>query len=217
MGENGPGRLGHQHSTTSSETDNTPATLIDQAQENRRSPSVLGPDIYVIEDFSTDSQRSDPSIQIVKPYAIEEPDDGATSEPEGSSLPQQGQPKPWEDLVTSMEELYCDSDNSSSGLLFSKRGRKRKPPITPTVPQSGQPRQSTLVPDVQYERPSLSLKRPRRRDQRRISGDNLGAAQGYRFYNAGGLGGSSSTSVSTDTSGANSIKGSPAPDAMDID
>ncbi|KAL4879622.1 hypothetical protein BJY04DRAFT_193284, partial [Aspergillus karnatakaensis] len=205
----------HRYHMTS-ETDTKPVNEAEQTPGGRGNPIDHGPDIYVVDDFITDGPRFNSSIPVVKPYAIEEPDDDVTCETQRSILPQQ-RPKPWEDLVTSMEDLYCDSDNSSSSLLLPKRGRKRKPVTTSTFLLSEPSRPCTPMPDVQYEKPSLSPKRPRRREQRsRKDPASYEDVQGDRIYNAGALGGSSSASISTDTSGANSAKGSPAPDAMDI-
>ncbi|KAL5337322.1 hypothetical protein BJX70DRAFT_248850 [Aspergillus crustosus] len=215
MGERGSGSTSYPASAVSDNTDTTSALGIGQAREQRRSPSAHGPDIYVIEDFSTESQKSESSVPLVKPYAIEEPDHGTIFESERISLPQQRHSKPWEDLVMSMEDLYCDSDNSSQSLSFPKIGRKRKPATIPSFPRPYHFRQSTPLPDIQYKKPALSPKRPRKRNQRRQCEENIGVAQGYR---TGELGSSSSgTSISPDTSYANSIKGSPTPGAMDID
>ncbi|RDW86750.1 uncharacterized protein DSM5745_03392 [Aspergillus mulundensis] len=195
-----------------------PASQPEHDQPNRERRAVNGPEIYDIEDLPPGIQEASFGSEAVKPYDIEEPGEESTSEPELSSLPQHIQRRYWEELVSSMEDLYCDSDNSSPGSISSKRGRKRKPPALTILPQAAQPEKSASVSDAQYASPNLSPKRPRKRDKRPRDRP-LNPAQKIRIQRPRGFSGSSYTSVSTDTeaSGTNLTNGFSTPDAMDLD
>ncbi|KAL4779809.1 hypothetical protein BJX76DRAFT_67348 [Aspergillus varians] len=219
MGANVPPPNWYQPDSKPNGTDPTSASRADQDQPNPGSPRAHEPEIYDIEDLPEDILGHWLGDKTVKPYAIEEPDEDATSESKAPSPPQQAKARYWEDLVDSMEELHCESDNNNPGLIFSKRGRKRKSTNSSNLPRSGQSCQSTAVPDPQYET-SLGPKRPRQRDEhRKESQGNLKSARRRRFQKPRGSSGSSSTSesVSTDTSSSNLTNGTPIPDAMDLD
>ncbi|KAL4960791.1 uncharacterized protein BDV14DRAFT_137702 [Aspergillus stella-maris] len=213
------GQQGHFHGSGVdprfvSETDR------DQPSQSRR--AAHEPELYDIEDLPANLSAQSPGTHLVKPYAIEEPEEEPTSErkPEPARA-EQRQPRSWEDLVNSMEDLYCDSDNSSAGIMSAKRGRKRKSAnvynmggISPSGESSG----SGSVPDAQYQRPSLSPKRPRKKGEQSMEVPlNLKAAQRYRVHRGRAFSGSSTTSISTNTTGVNHINGSPVPEAMDLD
>ncbi|KAL3482440.1 hypothetical protein BJX99DRAFT_2413 [Aspergillus californicus] len=160
-------------------TDRTFAPPTDQNQHNRGTNAGDEP-----RDFSRKTQGQSLSVETVKPYAIEEPDDDATSELDE-------QPQNWEHLVDSMEGLYCDSDHGNSQ-------------------SDQQPFRTTSVQDLNYQEPSLSLKRRRRRDM--PLGESLRSTQSHR-----GSSESSDNYLSTDASEANTTNGSQAPDEMDVD
>ncbi|KAL4901399.1 hypothetical protein BDW74DRAFT_86232 [Aspergillus multicolor] len=199
------------------EDSSTPASQAEHDQPNGETPAVYGPEIYDIEDLPPNIQEASFGNEAVKPYDIEEPLEESASEPELSSHLQHIQRRYWEELVSSMEDLYCDSDNSSPGSIASKRGRKRKSAIT-ILPNSAQPGESVSVSDAQYASPNLSPKRPRKRDER-PKDRPLIPAQKIRIQRPRGFSGSSYTSVSTDTetSGTNLTNGFSTPDAMDLD
>jgi len=92
---------------------------------------------HVDEPFLLDVSNYDPGydadVEVVLPYAIEEPDDepdqvsaSASSKPTTPKL--RGFLDLWQsELVNSMRDLYCDSDsNDTRPWLGQKRGRKRK-------------------------------------------------------------------------------------------
>ncbi|KAL4980621.1 hypothetical protein BDW66DRAFT_156361 [Aspergillus desertorum] len=193
----------------------TPAPRADQDQQDGKFPAVHGPEIYDTEDLRSGVSDPSPGDGVVKPYAIEEPDEEFSSEPEMSKIAQQKQRKYWEDLVSSMEGLYCDSDHSNPGLVRPNRGRKRKPTTTNSV-RTGQSGESAFVPDAQYTSPSLGLKRARKWDEQPRE-RHLDSAQEVVSQRTRRLSSSSNTSVSTDTSGANTTNGFLTPDAMDLD
>ncbi|KAI9045521.1 uncharacterized protein KD926_007937 [Aspergillus affinis] len=111
-----------------------------------------------------DASAQDPepgtNAVVVQPYEIEEPDDDPSEITSSTTGPvRKGQ----SDLVGSLEDLHCDSDNTNPRLVHrAKRGRKRKPNTTVAGP-SGTPRHDhTGMIDAQYGEGSLSPKRQRR-------------------------------------------------------
>ncbi|OJJ00062.1 hypothetical protein ASPVEDRAFT_127605 [Aspergillus versicolor CBS 583.65] len=219
MRDNGQSTNWHRYYLNPDEVDPTSARQADRDQPNGGTAAAHDPEIYDIEDLPTNMQGTCPGDQTVKPYAIEEPDEEAPLEPKRPTPPRQGRPRYWEDLIDSMEELHCESDNSNPGAIFSRRGRKRKPTNSPNLTRLGQSsEESSPAPDVQYEKPSLSPKRPRTQNERRKdSKKNIKSARRRGIDTLRESSGSSSPSTSTDTSGANHTNGSPASDAMDLD
>lgn len=109
------------------------------------------------EEQTSTSGDYDTSIEIVKPYAIEEPDD--EEDQLFDETPQSTEPTPqWQkDLVDFMDDLQCESDSSGSSLSSNQtRGQKRKSPNT-----ASQDRPLTQSPpeEAQHERPQVSPKR----------------------------------------------------------
>ncbi|KAL2815493.1 hypothetical protein BJX63DRAFT_160243 [Aspergillus granulosus] len=196
-------------------------TSASQSNQDKRGCVAADDDeveIFDIEDLPTDRHGNFLGAQLVKPYAIEEPDDDTASESQESSLPQQRQPGLWEDLVGSMQDLYCDSDTNNPVVLYPSRGKKRKPSTTTaSLPQPGHTRFSTSGRDAQYEGPSLGPKRRRRRDKLpKERHEYFGATQEQRMHATEG-GASSSEALSTDSGGTNLASGSTTADEMDID
>lgn len=191
-----PSSSSSQLYTLLSETDRTFAPPTEQNQNHRGANAGDEP-----RDFSRKTQDQSSSVETVKPYAIEEPDDNPTSELDE-------QPQNWDNLVNSMKDLYCDSDNGNPRVMHPNRGRKRKP--TDFGIQSDQSFGTTPVQDLHYQEPSLSPKRRRRRDK--PLRESLRSTQSHR-----GSSESSDNYLSTDTSEANTANGSQAPDEMDID
>ncbi|KAL4938006.1 hypothetical protein BDV06DRAFT_226420 [Aspergillus oleicola] len=211
-----------QEHAKGSRFDSNTAIDPDQGSPTETRAVFYEPELYDIEDLPVNLSGQNQSAQLVKPYAIEEPDEESISEPESEQTStEQRQPRSWEDLVNSMEDLCCDSDNSNAGVISAKRGRKRKSTNVynmANVSPSGQSSGSGSVPDAQYQRPSLSPKRPRKKgEQSKDIPVNLKAAQRHRMRRRRALSGSSTTSISTDTSGINFTNGTPIPDAMDLD
>lgn len=209
----------HCYYSKPDEVDPTSARQADRDQPNGGTAAAHQPEIYDIEDLPTNIQGNCSGDQTVKPYAIEEPDEEAPSEPKRPTPPRQGRPKYWEDLIDSMEELHCESDNSNPGAMFSRRGRKRKPTKAPSLTGLSQSsEESSPASDAQYEQPTLSPKRPRKQSERRKDSQrNIKTARRRGVDTLRESSGSSSPSTSTDTSGANHTNGSPASDAMDLD
>ncbi|KAL4996359.1 hypothetical protein BDV10DRAFT_111555 [Aspergillus recurvatus] len=193
----------------------TPAPRADQDQKDVKILTVQEPEIYDIEDLPPGIPEPSLGGEVVKPYAIEEPEEESASETEISDIAQQRQRKYWEDLVSSMEGLYCDSDHSNPGSIHGKRGRKRKPTTTDLV-RTGQSGESAFVPDAQYASPGLSSKRPRKKDEQTRE-RHFNSAQEVFNQRPRGLSSSSNTSVSTDTRGANLTNGISSPEYMDLD
>ncbi|KAA8645994.1 hypothetical protein EYZ11_004017 [Aspergillus tanneri] len=111
------------------------------------------------EDIATREAEYDTDTVVVKPYAVEEPDDDDLTAEDNSGK--------WQaDLVSSMEDLHCDSEGATLPIVHrQRRGRKRKPHTTitetlpPFIPNQGG------KSDAQYAQGSnLSPKRQRRRN-----------------------------------------------------
>lgn len=190
------------------------------ADQNRRSsPIATSP--------PTQEPRQEPDHEpyeiVVKPYAVEEPEDEPTApnthftallEIEDKGETSEG------DLVDSMEGLRCDSDNDPRINLKFKRGKKRKPPTSAMGTSYAQPQEHRMTPDGQYGGPTLSPKRLRRRSRR--SHENLRGtpADSTRYSKSKGPESSESVSPSSTTTESSSMQtpdGSTEADAMDID
>lgn len=105
----------------------------------------------------------DAEIKVVRPYAIEEPDD----DPARKSTESPGSTPQWQrDLVDSLEELEFESDSSGSSLWSDQtRGQKRK---SANVDSRSSQRRATLQPDSDpHEGPNASPKRQCKKDTRR--------------------------------------------------
>lgn len=214
MGENGQNPDLYQPYKNPGGSSPTPAPRTDQDQQDGEIPTAHEPEIYDIEDLPPDTPGFGLKSEVVKPYAIEEPEEEPTSETEVSTA-QLRQRKHWEDLISSMKMLYCDSDHDNPGSIRPKRGRKRKPTITNPV-RTAQSGESAFVTDAQYASPNLSSKRARKKEElpkeRYLNSDEEATTRQPR-----GLSSSSNASVSTDTSSANMTNGFPTPEDMDLD
>lgn len=159
---------------------------------------------------------------VVRPYAVEEPDDETedriweTTEP----IPQ------WQrELVESLDELACESDTSASSLRSSPtRGQKRKSASTSS--QDRYPDQSpSLDPDLRSDdsesgTTNMSPKRRRRKGQSKQFRANLDAADAafLSHHNYGLSMSPSSESQFADASSSGSTSnGVATPDEMDMD
>lgn len=130
---------------------------------------------------STQNSDCDADVEVVKPYAVEEPDDEPDDNPTHqphrpvvSSLPDNFER--WHvDLIDSMDNLQSDSDTNDSVFRSEqRRGKKRKPGSGAcSFFQTGHPQSPSARSkhgDSQYEPPGFTRKRPRRRNKR--SSDN---------------------------------------------
>ncbi|KAL4818084.1 hypothetical protein BDW67DRAFT_158509 [Aspergillus spinulosporus] len=214
MGENGQNPDLCQPYKNPGGSSPTPTPRTGQDQQDGEIPAVHEPEIYDIEDLPPDTPGISLKSEVVKPYAIEEPDEEPASETEVSTA-QLRQRKHWEDLISSMERLYCDSDHDNPGSIRPKRGRKRKPTIANPV-RTARSGESAFVPDAQYASPSFSSKRARKKEEipkeRYLDSDEEVIIRRPRRLSS-----SSNASVSTDTSDANLTNGFPTPDDMDLD
>ncbi|GIJ87527.1 hypothetical protein Asppvi_006435 [Aspergillus pseudoviridinutans] len=133
------------------------------------SNSAASEDEYV-EDISSRDSGYDGDIEVVKPYAIEEPEDEASRVvPRLAISPASNDTESWQgELVDSMQDLRCDSDQPDLRYRPShKRGRKRKTPtFAAGTSAPGRRQVYEPAPDIQYEGPSASPKRLRRRSMR---------------------------------------------------
>lgn len=154
-------------------------------QRRRSSGSQKGDTVSLEELDPEDTLSQDPGydadVEVVRPYAIEEPDDDADQTPTSAST-RPTTPKLldsaeyWQtELVNSLRGLCCDSDsNDFQPLPKQKRGRKRKIASASALYQNPQRTASEMRlqdVDLRPEGPFASPKRMRRRSRR--SGEDL--------------------------------------------
>lgn len=123
------------------------------------------------EDLAAQDAGYDADVEIVKPYAIEEPDDETDQTPTSAPTPNMPDAADnWQkELVNSLRGLYCDSDSNDAhahahSLTRTKRGRKRKPDISMTSSQSFQSLHGQAIKDRDFEsRVGSAVLSPKRR------------------------------------------------------
>ncbi|KAL1968226.1 hypothetical protein VTN77DRAFT_2061 [Rasamsonia byssochlamydoides] len=178
------------------------------------------------EDILSQDPGYDADVEVVRPYAIEEPDDDAEQTPTSTST-RPNTPRLldsaeyWQtELVNSLRDLYCDSDsNDSHPLARQKRGRKRKTATASSPyqnPHLTAPEMRLQDVDLRPDGSFASPKRMRRRSRR--SGEDFATVHSALSTADSELG---SSRLSPEASGiepgrypTNSI---PAGDQMDID
>lgn len=125
-----------------------------------------------VEEITSQDPGYDGDVEVVKPYAIEEPDEPTTPEttqPETLRL-QSLADYTQDDLVNSLRNLDCHSDsNDSHPRKAAKRGRKRKPGPLETYTyypyQTVSPSAFSVAHDNKSDGSILSPKRLRRRSK----------------------------------------------------
>lgn len=143
---------------------------MDNGRNERRSSKDGGgyfSDILPDDDIAHDAGY-EADVEIVKPYAIEEPDEETDRTPTSVATPKLLEATDqWQnELVNSLRGLYCDSDSTDTPpLIRHKRGRKRKPDTSVTVAQSFPSLQPSKDRDVEMGVGStvFSSKRQRRK------------------------------------------------------
>jgi hypothetical protein len=182
------------------------------------SNSAASEDVYA-EDISSRDSGYDGDIEVVKPYAIEEPEEEAPRHvPRLAISPAPNDADSWQgELVDSMQDLHCDSDHPDLRRRPShKRGRKRKTPTFGAGNSAPGRRQlHEAAPDIQYEGPGASPKRLRRRSMRPKEGQKtLSPRSSTETDSPASL---SLSPQSTDASGASPSTKPTVSDEMDID
>ncbi|OKL56689.1 hypothetical protein UA08_07992 [Talaromyces atroroseus] len=119
------------------------------------------------EDFIAQDAGYDADVEVVRPFAIEEPDDETDQTPTSAPTPNLPEAtENWQkELVNSLRGLYCDSDsNDTHPLIRRKRGRKRKPDPSMAFSQSSQNIQSQPSKDWDFDtRVGSTVLSPKRR------------------------------------------------------
>lgn len=123
-------------------------------------------------------------VEIVRPYAIEEPDEETDQTPTSVATPKLlDSTEQWQkELLSSLRGLYCDSDSTDTPpLVRHKRGRKRKPDASMTSYQDFQSPQQPVKDwgadvDMGGGNALLSPKRRRRKSTR--SGEDIKVSHG---------------------------------------
>lgn len=216
-----PDLVPSQESSSSESFTRDGGTTQNRARESRPGSN----DDFIIEDVSTQDPGYDADVEVVKPYAIEEPDEASKPEsPRSTSRRPRSFTDLWQDdLVDSMRDLDCNSDsNDGHPRPSQKRGRKRKPTITAGTYQycpTSSPRTAFRVVDMRAEAVGFSPKRLRRRSK--ISKEDIKILRGAPVSPARTdirpVWGSSSTSLSPEASGTEPLADASADDKMDVD
>jgi hypothetical protein len=144
-------------------------------------------------------------VEIVRPYAIEEPDEETDRTPTSAATPKLlDSTEQWQkELLSSLRGLYCDSDSTDTPpLVRHKRGRKRKPDTSMTSYQDVQSAQQPVKDwgvdvDMRGESPLLSPKRRRRKSTR--SGEDIKVSHGSLLASEYASTASSPANLSTNT------------------
>lgn len=144
-------------------------------------------------------------VEIVRPYAIEEPDEETDQTPTSVATPKLlDSTEQWQkELLSSLRGLYCDSDSTDTPpLVRHKRGRKRKPDASMTSYQDFQSAQQSVKDgDVDVDmgggNPLLSPKRRRRKSTR--SGEDIKVSHGSLLASEYASTASSPANLSTGT------------------
>lgn len=130
-------------------------------------------DNFDLEELTSQDPGYDGDVEVVKPYAIEEPDDPITPETALSETPKLRSfaAHTQDDLVDSLRNLDCNSDSADSRPRKStKRGRKRKPGPSEAYTyypyQTESPSAFTETHDSKADGGILTPKRLRRRSRR---------------------------------------------------
>lgn len=166
---------------------------------------------------------------VIKPYAIEEPEDEPTDQAKDQCL--QSLPDQFErwhvDLVDTMDDIRCESDNNERASSEDKRGQKRKPGNASSGPsQSNANSHSASSPpaakagNTRSDGPSLSPERLHRRNKRSKGGPPpLQDASSETSNATDSYCSASSAAQSTESSGTEmgNSDSPPATDQMDID
>ncbi|KAF7588556.1 hypothetical protein BBP40_005511 [Aspergillus hancockii] len=178
---------------------------------------------FPTEDPLTQGSEYDAPI-VVKPYAIEEPDDDPTPGPPNFSttLSPEHSTEGWQtELTDSMEGLHCDSDNNITRQnLRCNRGKKRKPARTaPVNSRLFQQQDRKISRDCQYEEgPNFKSRRLRRSKQSKdvwsTTTGGLSEAGPSEVESSESF---CSGSPSTEESGTNSNIEPATPEQMDLD
>lgn len=175
---------------------------------------------FVIEDVSAQDPGYDADVEVVRPYAIEEPEEAPTREsPRSTARRPRSLTDLWQnDLVDSMRDLDCNSDsNDARPRPSQKRGRKRKPTSTAgTYQHSSSP---FRVVDMRAEAMGFSPKKMRRRSKR--SKEDMKILRGPPVSPARNeirpVWSSSSTPLSPDASGTEPLADASTDDKMEVD
>lgn len=166
---------------------------------------------------------------VIKPYAIEEPDDELIEQCRDQFL--QSLPDHFErwhvDLVDTMDDIRYESDNNESASSGEKRGQKRKPANASSGPShsnanshSASSPPAVKVINTQTDGPSLSPKRFHRRNKRSKGGPSpMHDAPSETSNATDSYGSASSAAQSTESSGTEmgNPDSTPGADQMDTD
>ncbi|KAE8548682.1 hypothetical protein EYB25_009063 [Talaromyces marneffei] len=144
-------------------------------------------------------------VEIVRPYAVEEPDEETDVTPTSVATPKLlDSTEQWQrELLSSLRGLYCDSDSTDTPpLVRHKRGRKRKPDTSITSYQNDQNTQQPVKDwsvDVDMGRGSTFLSPKRRRQKSTRSREDIKISHSSHLASEHSSTVSSSVDLSTGT------------------
>lgn len=187
-----------------------------ESQEEKFSVEDIQPDDDAAQDAGYDAD-----VEIVRPYAIEEPGEETDQTPTSVATPKLlDATEQWQkELLNSLRGLYCDSDSTDTPpLVKHKRGKKRKPDSVNHRFHNAQ--QPSKDGDIDMgEKISFASPKRRRRKSTRSREDIMSHGSPLTGEAAGTT--SSSVNISTSTpedGGLSSLKREiSAKDAMDLD
>ncbi|EED12405.1 conserved hypothetical protein [Talaromyces stipitatus ATCC 10500] len=134
------------------------------------------------EDAMAQDAGYEADVEIVRPYAIEEPDEETDQTPTSTTTPKLLEStEQWQkELLNSLRGLYCDSDSTDTPpLVRHKRGRKRKTDFSMTAyPDFHSPPQPVRDWDADMGGGNILLSPKRRRRKSARSGEDIGVSHG---------------------------------------
>ncbi|KAJ5970744.1 uncharacterized protein N7479_000662 [Penicillium vulpinum] len=191
-----------------------------QPEENEQSMDDSGPSTPTHDTAKFDDSDDD-NVQVIKPYAIEEPhDELEPSVPRIDLLRLPDRFERWQrDLTDYLNDLddYPVVSNGNTTRSMRKRGRKRKPAQNTPATEQSNPflKQRYASAEIQSQVYDHHPKRRRVSEPPQWHPTNTDSFGTFREPNANES--SSSETQSIDMSGNDTIDNSPMPDAMDID
>lgn len=138
----------------------------------------------ILTDDGTQDAGYEADVEVVRPYAIEEPDEETDQTPTSVATPKLLEStEQWQkELLSSLRGLYCDSDSTDTPpLVRHKRGRKRKPDTSMTSYQDFQSAQQSVKErdfDLDMGGGSTLLSPKRRRRKSTKSGEDIKVSHG---------------------------------------
>ncbi|UCK58069.1 hypothetical protein AFCA_000939 [Aspergillus flavus] len=196
------------------------STMSDNKQESTPSQQSQNTSNAPEDPLSRNSDQNAPIV--IQPYAVEEPEEEpppVSSKPTILFLPGPNSEYWQAELVDSMEDLHCESDNSiTKPMSRYNRGKKRKP--SSTAPEYFQvfQKQSPGMPQARRHEDGPNLKQRKLRRRTKQSNEALASpASGLSDVGLSELESSESFCSRSPSHGANSNQETTPSEQMDLD